>query len=481
VRSSSQSKLMPCDEDADISDTGICTSPKLIAPFQIDRAIDLPRMPLRIVSTFWKDPARGRKFLLFTAAALADPPDCRNHSAKCRPIFKALHTLVQQGNGLGRIHMGERVREPSRGAMQGVMLAVTDAATPEHELKVHTVLGTRIAEMLDCRFLGLAESPADTADPVYLIPDATLTGDQHHALGIKTEADFFGGSVPFAFVGSKAISHPLVSDVATAPRGWSAEMMQFARKAVLKGFTAFSTDDARQAGAELLVEGAVRLKPAAAKAGRGQLVVRTPHQLDTALDSLGSATISHAGLVLEQDVENALTFSVGQVRVAGITASYCGHQTQTRDNDGEWVYGGSELLVVRGDYGDLLAAPLSQQATLAVTQARLYEHAALQAYPQILASRRNYDVLQGTDVRGHLVSGVLEQSWRIGGASSAEIYALEQFARDDQMQRIRVASIERYGRSARLPPDSYLLFRGDDPNLGYLSKGVRILSDDNTY
>jgi len=32
-----------------------------------------------------------------------------------------------------------------------------------------------------------------------------------------------------------------------------------------------------------------------------------------------------------------------------------------------------------------------------------------------------------------------------------------------------------------LPPDSYLLFRGDDPNLGYLSKGVRILSDDNTY
>ena len=46
--------------------------------------------------------------------------------------------------------MGERVREPPRGAMQGVMLAVTDAATPEHELKVHTVTGTGIP----CPFKG---------------------------------------------------------------------------------------------------------------------------------------------------------------------------------------------------------------------------------------------------------------------------------------------------------------------------------------
>ncbi|MBL4834039.1 MAG: DUF3182 family protein [Pseudomonas sp.] len=377
--------------------------------------------------------------------------------------------------------MGDSAFQSGAAARKGVVLAVTDPATPEHELKVHTVLGTRIAELLDCRFIGLAEDQSDQADSLYLIPDATLVGEQRKALGIETEADFFGGSVPFAFVASKAISHPLVSDGAAAPQGWSREMMRFASKAVLKGFTAFSMDDARQAGAELLAEGGVRLKPAAAKAGRGQVIVHTPQQLDTALRSTGMAAISDAGIVLEQDVENAVTFSVGQVRVAGITASYCGHQSQTRDNQGEWVYGGTELLVVRGDYADLLGSPLSQQATLAVTQARLYERAALQAYPQILASRRNYDVLQGTDAHGHLVSGVLEQSWRIGGASSAEIYALEKLARDPQLQRVRVASVERFGRSARLPPDSYLLFRGEDPDLGYLSKGVRILNDDNAH
>lgn len=46
--------------------------------------------------------------------------------------------------------MGDRAREPTRGAMQGVMLAVTDVATPEHELKVHTVTGTGIP----CPFKG---------------------------------------------------------------------------------------------------------------------------------------------------------------------------------------------------------------------------------------------------------------------------------------------------------------------------------------
>lgn len=362
-----------------------------------------------------------------------------------------------------------------------VMLVSADATTAEHELKVYTVLGTRIAEMLDCRFQGVASDSSHTAESHYLIPDATLVGDQRLALGIHSEADFFGGSVPYPFVATKAISHPLVSDVATAPQGWSRDMMQFADKAVLAGYSAFSLEDAQQAGARLLPAGAVRVKPASAKAGRGQVVVNSPRQLEDALQALGPAAIGSTGVVLEQHLENVVTFSVGQVRVAGITASYCGNQTQTRDNEGEWVYGGSELLVARGDYECLLANSLSQQALLAVTQARLYEHAAFQAYPEIIASRRNYDVIQGTDGRGHLLSGVLEQSWRIGGASSAEIYSLELFARHPELQRVRAASIERYGRGTRLPPDSYLLFRGEDPGLGYLSKGVRVLADDNAY
>jgi hypothetical protein len=39
LRLSSQSKSTPCDEVAETSATGMCTSPKLIAPFQIARAM----------------------------------------------------------------------------------------------------------------------------------------------------------------------------------------------------------------------------------------------------------------------------------------------------------------------------------------------------------------------------------------------------------------------------------------------------------
>ncbi|HGE2396709.1 hypothetical protein [Pseudomonas aeruginosa] len=39
LRWSSQSKSMPCDEVAADRLTGICTRPKLIAPFQIARAM----------------------------------------------------------------------------------------------------------------------------------------------------------------------------------------------------------------------------------------------------------------------------------------------------------------------------------------------------------------------------------------------------------------------------------------------------------
>ncbi|MNG36150.1 hypothetical protein D3C84_1230900 [compost metagenome] len=39
LRLSSQSKSTPWDDVADTSATGICTSPKLIAPFQIARAM----------------------------------------------------------------------------------------------------------------------------------------------------------------------------------------------------------------------------------------------------------------------------------------------------------------------------------------------------------------------------------------------------------------------------------------------------------
>ena len=82
----------------------------------------------------------------------------------------------------------------------------------------------------------------------------------------------------------------------------------------------------------------------------------------------------------------------------------------------------------------------------AVGQARVYD-AATSVFPGLFASRRNYDVAQGANARGQWRSGVLEQSWRVGGATGAEIAALEAFRADPGLQVVHTSTVEVYGES----------------------------------
>ncbi len=72
--------------------------------------------------------------------------------------------------------------------------------------------------------------------------------------------------------------------------------------------------------------------------------------LDAALAALDPAELAHHGLVLEEDLTEVTTYSVGQVSVAGLVASYWGTQRLTPDNRGAAVYGGSDLVVARGGF-----------------------------------------------------------------------------------------------------------------------------------
>jgi hypothetical protein len=112
------------------------------------------------------------------------------------------------------------------------------------------------------------------------------------------------------------------------------------------------------------------------------------------------------------------TYSVGQVRVDDLVATYCGTQSLTRNNHGDSVYGGSTLLVARGDFDALLTLDLAPFARRAIAQARVYDEAALRCFPGLFASRRNYDVANGIDAHGRQCSGVLEQSWRVGARAA---------------------------------------------------------------
>jgi len=344
---------------------------------------------------------------------------------------------------------------------------------PQHERVVHAALAERLAALLGLTYGGDYDPTRRYEAQPYLVPSGTVVGlREAQALGLCGEADLFGGVVPQAFVETKAITHPLIRPDAAAPVGWSRDFSTQVQGSVLAGYSVFSLEDARDAGRRLLHEGSVRIKPVRATGGRGQQRVDDSDALDQALFALDEQELAEYGLVLEAHLEHVTTFSVGQVRVGGRLASYYGTQRLTEDNAGNEVYGGSDLVVVDGDFEALLALDLTETTRLAVSQAQVYDEAASACYRNFFASRRNYDIAQGIDGRGQPRSGVLEQSWRIGGASSAEIAALELFRQGTGARVVRASSLEIYGGERPAPAAATILYQGQDDEVGFVTKCV---------
>lgn len=109
--------------------------------------------------------------------------------------------------------------------------------------------------------------------------------------------------------------------------------------------------------------------------------------------------------------------------------------------------------------------PMSAGSRVAVAQARRYD-AATGEYPEFMASRRNYDVAEGIDGTGRKRSGVLEASWRSGGASTAELEALALFMRDPGIQVVEARAVKHFGAGHEPPHRATVHFQGDDPRDG---------------
>lgn len=355
-----------------------------------------------------------------------------------------------------------------------VVLLPTHKKLATHEVVVHQKLAEKIATLLGCEFLGLYDPAIHKDQGLYFVPSDTLIGKQENsALNIDSADDLFGGLIAEPFMATKAISHPLLDGATAQPEGWSRQFHEDAADSVLAGFTVFNEADALRAGELILANGSARIKPVLATAGRGQIVAHDEAELRAAIAQQDMAEVATWGLVIEEDLSEVITLSVGQIQVAGITASYHGSQCLTEDNNGETVYGGSTLWIVRGGYEALLELDLDEPVRRAVTQAMQYEKAAFKSFPDFIASRRNYDIAQGTNAKGERCSGVLEQSWRIGGASPAEVEALLAFAADPALQRICASTHEIYGETT-IAADASVLYEGDDPEVGFISKFTKV-------
>ncbi len=339
----------------------------------------------------------------------------------------------------------------------------------EHDRAAMSEIARRIAALQDRDYAGEYDSTAHYQGQVYFVPSDTLVGTARALqLGIRGERDLFGGVVPSAVIATKAITHPLVRADASAPEGWSSGFPEKVRDAVLAGFSIFTAEQAHEAGERLFERGPVRIKPVRSTGGHGQSVALSIAALDSAIAGLDPDDLK-AGIVLEENLEDVSTVSVGQVLVGDLKAAYFGSQRLTVDNSGSEVYGGSDLVVARGALERLLTLDLPDRFRLAVEQARAYD-AATECLPGMFASRRNYDIAQGLDGSGRRRSGVLEQSWRIGGATGAEIAALEAFRSDPGLQIVRASTHEIYGEGGPPPPHATLYFRGVDARVGPLTK-----------
>jgi Protein of unknown function (DUF3182) len=340
-----------------------------------------------------------------------------------------------------------------------------------HDLQARAEVARQLADALGYRFAGESDADDLPAPGTYVVPSDTLCLHEAARLGIAGPADLFGGVVPHPFVATKLVTHGLVSWLATAPDGWEPQLGRALGDCVLPGFSVFERDDACEAAQRLMADGPVRLKEACGVGGAGQSVAKTMHELEDELERIGAARLER-GFVVERNLEQVSTCSVGQIQAGRWTASYAGKQRTTRNHRGREVYGGSSLVVVNGGFDELMGTPLSPQTRIAIEQARRYHEAMHQAFGDLYASRCNYDVAQGQDAAGRWQSGVLEQSWRIGGCSGAEVAALRAL-KDRGARVVRASTHEIYGDAA-VPHDAWVLFDGVDAQAGRLVKYAQV-------
>src|SRR5437667_2829808 len=241
-----------------------------------------------------------------------------------------------------------------------------------HEQVVLAAVARSIAELKRCSFEGHYCAGQQRASDVFFVPDDTLVAEEASELGIQSPNQLFGGVVPRPFVKTKAITHSLIDRRAARPEGWSASFAGRVRNVVLPGYTAFSTRDADAAAARLLAHGSIRLKEPLGAGRFGQTLVATLGELAAFLDRYPRDKLAGYGLVLEANLRDVATLSVGHVALGGMSIAYCGTQRRTTDNDGRSIYGGSDLVCLRGGWEALDQLAAAAEGRLAIIPANTH-------------------------------------------------------------------------------------------------------------
>ncbi|WP_435656570.1 DUF3182 family protein [Brucella pituitosa] len=346
---------------------------------------------------------------------------------------------------------------------------VCQSSDSPHNVASVEALAARLCSLTGRHLLPTLQS-FDENNGTFFVPTfALVRQDGHPEMSIE---NFYGGIIHHGFMATKLVTHPHWHDDDNLPEGWAGNFAAWLQDCVLPGFSVFSHGHALDAAGTLLKKHKVRFKNPYASGGKDQIVIETVRALDGFLETVSDREIAN-GLVIEEHVENSTTYSVGLVQIENHIGSYLGRQYTSQDNDGSAVYAGSRLRMVRGGWDALLRQLHSPVAHRIVENARRYDEAARQ-HLGLVASRRNYDVLVGPITENGVRCGVLEQSWRVGGASPAEILAMEKLMQDESITAVQAFLRESREQAPTFRDDDFIVYSGEDDFGQPLHKYARI-------
>lgn len=278
---------------------------------------------------------------------------------------------------------------------------------------------------------------ANVREDAYIVPAITVDGKMAESLGIRSTADFYGTYVDCrSFVG-KSILHPSVSS--QTPTFYSDDFAKSVIGLVLPGFTGFTKHDISQGYSQFPKDtGALRLKLPNESDGNGQYVIQNNYHLAELLLSYDERFIQEHGLVLETNVYEGKTISLGFAIIGGNTFSFVARQKNdiVRETSGERNrYKGAHVVMVKGDLSVLQQTPLFTTQEQGAIQAARSFYAAYQLFGPV-ASRLSFDVLTGYDRRGNRLRGVTDITGRLGGTCPALMVALDKFRINPTLQAV---------------------------------------------
>ncbi len=89
-------------------------------------------------------------------------------------------------------------------------LALRELPDDGHERATHHWVAETVARLLALPYAGLAGPSESGTSSSYFVPDETLDAATAATLGIVGSEQLLGGVVPFPFLATKVIAHPLV-------------------------------------------------------------------------------------------------------------------------------------------------------------------------------------------------------------------------------------------------------------------------------